>query len=283
MLKLARPLDFKIKPLLSIRVQQVRCAATVIEKYAPPLVAKRTEPSKIIDPQEGHGNKTKLSKSALNDFKYPKYDMDQPRISPPSEEITSSTNISDEVLVRSRKAKLYKPPMQPHSPVLRDASDSLNRGGRLRLNFQLPDIVPMKRNKLQLDNGEVIYFSQARGARKTAVALASIKPGTGLFTVNGKTMQEYFPRLGHREIILEPFLITRTLLEFDVAARVMGGGMSGQAGALQLAVARSIQNWEPQNRGVLKSARLLTRDPRMVERKKYGQKKARKKFQWVKR
>jgi small subunit ribosomal protein S9 len=96
-------------------------------------------------------------------------------------------------------------------------------------------------------------------------------------------MLTYFPRAAHREHVLQPFVATEKLGAFDVFASVAGGGSTGQAGALRLGVARALQNYAPKMREELKGEGFLTRDPRVVERKKPGQAKARKRFQWVKR
>lgn len=127
------------------------------------------------------------------------------------------------------------------------------------------------------------HRSYGTGRRKTAVARVWIKPGMGQFTVNNKSIAEYFPSTMARYHVLEPFIHTETSGMFDVYSTVKGGGRSGQAGALRLGIARAIEAFEPSFRPVLKEKDLLTRDPRRVERKKPGQPKARKKRQWVKR
>eukprot|EP01116_Phalansterium_solitarium_P008441 TRINITY_DN22352_c0_g1_i1.p1 TRINITY_DN22352_c0_g1~~TRINITY_DN22352_c0_g1_i1.p1 ORF type:complete len:303 (-),score=9.98 TRINITY_DN22352_c0_g1_i1:138-1007(-) len=128
-----------------------------------------------------------------------------------------------------------------------------------------------------------ITHASGSGTRKTSSAGAIIRPGTGKMRVNGKNMIEYFPDLFHRAQVCEPMLLTETMRRFDVVCSTQGGGKSGQAGAIKLALARALQNWDPEWRAPLKLANCLTRDPRMVERKKFGQPKARKKFQWSKR
>lgn len=125
--------------------------------------------------------------------------------------------------------------------------------------------------------------SGATGRRKTAVAQVTIWPGEGAVTVNHRPLDEHVSDINHRGWMLRPFLLTNTMGKFDVAAHVHGGGKSGQAQALRHGCARALQLYEPSFRPVLKKAGLLTRDPRMVERKKPGRKKARKAFQWVKR
>lgn len=123
----------------------------------------------------------------------------------------------------------------------------------------------------------------ATGRRKTAVARVVLTPGTGAITVNGRTLGDYFPIEAHRKDILLPLELTNTVGQFDIRATVTGGGISGQAGALRLGIARALVQLDEEFRKILRPAGLLTRDPRMVERKKYGQKKARKRFQFSKR
>ncbi len=124
---------------------------------------------------------------------------------------------------------------------------------------------------------------QATGRRKTAIAQVRLMLGTGKITVNNKTFFEYFPVEANREQAIKPLKITDSLGRFDVIIKTNGGGQSGQAGAIQLGIARALVEFEEELRGKLKPEGLLRRDPRMVERKKYGQKKARKRFQFSKR
>ncbi|PKA63731.1 hypothetical protein AXF42_Ash017015 [Apostasia shenzhenica] len=121
------------------------------------------------------------------------------------------------------------------------------------------------------------------GRRKCSVARVWIQPGEGRFMVNDKEFDAYFPILDHRADLLQPFTITNTLGLWDVTCTVKGGGVSGQVGAVRLGISRALQHWEPGLRPYLKSAGFLTRDSRVVERKKPGKAKARKSFQWVKR
>lgn len=122
------------------------------------------------------------------------------------------------------------------------------------------------------------------GRRKTATANVWIKEGTGSFYVNGKPLSDYFSASdAWKDHAIEPLVPTGTLGQFDVRCTTSGGGTGGQSGAVRLGLARALQNWDPAWRGVLKISGMLTRDPRMAERKKPGQKGARKKFQWVKR
>ena len=121
------------------------------------------------------------------------------------------------------------------------------------------------------------------GRRKQAVCRLYLKPGSGKWQVNGRTLGEYFPRSAHLSAIQQPFTATDTLGRFDIMARVEGGGLTGQAGALRLAVARALVKLDETHRRKLRDLGLLTRDARAVERKKPGRPKARKKFQFSKR
>ena len=121
------------------------------------------------------------------------------------------------------------------------------------------------------------------GRRKEAVCRAYIRPGSGKWDVNGRTLGDYFPRPTLVSAIQQPFTATDTLGRFDVKAKIEGGGMSGQAGALRLAVARALVTMDEAHRRKLRDLGLLTRDARAVERKKPGRPKARKKFQFSKR
>ncbi|MFD1509767.1 30S ribosomal protein S9 [Lacimonas salitolerans] len=125
--------------------------------------------------------------------------------------------------------------------------------------------------------------SYATGKRKDAVARVWIKPGSGKVTVNGKEMHVYFARPVLQMILRQPFDVAGVTGEFDVMATVKGGGLSGQAGAVRHGVSKALQLYEPSLRGALKAAGFLTRDSRVVERKKYGRRKARRSFQFSKR
>ena len=122
------------------------------------------------------------------------------------------------------------------------------------------------------------------GRRKEAVARVRLIPGTGKWTVNGKTLENNFPKKVHQQLVSEPFRTVGAENGYDVVARINGGGTSGQAGALRLGVARALNEIDRDaNRPSLKKAGFLTRDPRVIERKKYGLKKARKRSQYSKR
>ncbi len=126
-------------------------------------------------------------------------------------------------------------------------------------------------------------LTQTTGRRKEAVARANLRPGTGQFTINGKTLEEYFPTAASQMLVTEPLNVTETREAYDITASIKGGGVSGQAGALRMALARSLAELDPEVRPTLKHAGLLTRDPRKKESKKYGLKKARKAPQFTKR
>lgn len=121
------------------------------------------------------------------------------------------------------------------------------------------------------------------GRRKRSVARVRLYPGEGRFSLNGRPLEDYFPIPTVRAQVLEPFRTTETEGRFDVVARIHGGGVSGQAGALRLGLARALESEDPEWRAPLKRAGLLTRDARKAERKKYGLKKARKAPQYSKR
>jgi small subunit ribosomal protein S9 len=123
----------------------------------------------------------------------------------------------------------------------------------------------------------------ATGKRKDAVARVWIKPGSGKVTVNGKEMKIYFARPVLQMILRQPFQVAGVVDQFDVMATVAGGGLSGQAGAVKHGVSKALQLYDPTLRAALKAAGFLTRDSRVVERKKYGKAKARKSFQFSKR
>ena len=127
------------------------------------------------------------------------------------------------------------------------------------------------------------FIITATGKRKTSVARVRLKPGTGMIRVNGRNMDEYFPREALQIVIRGPFDKTETLGRYDIEANIDGGGTSGQAGALRHGIARALCAFDLEMRKKLKKAGLLTRDARCKERKKYGQKGARRRFQFSKR
>jgi len=124
---------------------------------------------------------------------------------------------------------------------------------------------------------------QTVGRRKEAVVRVRMMPGSGDFKLNGRSLEEYFPNKVHQQLIKAPLVTVERVESFDVHATLVGGGPSGQAGALRLGIARALIEVTPEDRPALKKAGFLTRDPRAVERKKYGLKKARKASQYSKR
>ena len=129
---------------------------------------------------------------------------------------------------------------------------------------------------------EATTFS-ATGRRKTAVAHVCMTPGTGKITVNKSVFEDYFPTVSQQNGVIEPFQITNLVNKFDVKVSVKGGGITGQIGAIRLGIARALLQHDAELRPVLKAALMLRRDPRMKERKKFGQPGARKNFQFSKR
>ena len=123
----------------------------------------------------------------------------------------------------------------------------------------------------------------ATGKRKNAVARVWLKPGSGRFTINGRASDVYFARPVLRMMIAQPFGVTQRLGQFDIVCTVTGGGLSGQAGAVRHGISKALTYYEPGLRAVLKAGGFLTRDSRVVERKKYGRRKARRSFQFSKR
>jgi small subunit ribosomal protein S9 len=123
----------------------------------------------------------------------------------------------------------------------------------------------------------------ATGKRKDAIARVWIKPGSGKVTVNGRDVVKYFPRPTWRLIMSQPFQVAGRGEQYDVIATVKGGGLSGQAGAIRHGISKALTLFEPALRPTLKKGGFLTRDPRVVERKKYGRRKARRSFQFSKR
>ncbi len=149
--------------------------------------------------------------------------------------------------------------------------------GEKVVSIEVKDNTPKKRTKDALGR---LY---ATGKRKDARARVWLKSGTGKIVVNGKELEKYFVRPVLRMIINQPFAVTNRIGQYDVMCTVSGGGLSGQAGALRHGISRCLNEFEPELRSALKQAGFLTRDPRTVERKKYGMAKARKRFQFSKR
>jgi small subunit ribosomal protein S9 len=126
-------------------------------------------------------------------------------------------------------------------------------------------------------------LARGTGRRKEAIVRVRLVEGTGTFRLNGRPLDDYFPNPTHRRVITEPLRVTNTLERYDVIASLVGGGISGQAGALRHAISRALIDLDEEFRGELKKRGFLTRDAREVERKKYGLKKARKAPQYSKR
>ena len=143
-----------------------------------------------------------------------------------------------------------------------------------------PQAPPAPLREQQLDKQGRAY---ATGRRKDAVARVWLKPGSGTITVNGRDQTVYFARPTLRLVINQPFDIAERQGQYDVVCTVVGGGLSGQAGAVKHGISQALTRYEPALRGAVKAAGFLTRDPRVVERKKYGRAKARRSFQFSKR
>ena len=166
-------------------------------------------------------------------------------------------------------------------------SDEIKSLDGLRDAVETSDIVveskveaaPVVREPVRDDLGR----SYATGKRKDAVARVWVKPGSGKIVVNGRDQEVYFARPVLRLILAQPFEVTGVVGEFDVMCTVKGGGLSGQAGAVKHGISKALQLYEPALRAPLKAAGFLTRDSRVVERKKYGKRKARRSFQFSKR
>jgi small subunit ribosomal protein S9 len=143
----------------------------------------------------------------------------------------------------------------------------------------VPDAATRGTARRQVQSGN----AAGTGRRKEAIARVRIAAGTGKWQINGRTLDGYFPNKVHQQLVNEPFVVLAAEGRFDVTARITGGGVSGQAGALRLGIARALVLVDPESRPALKKAGFLTRDARVKERKKYGLKKARKAPQYSKR
>lgn len=155
---------------------------------------------------------------------------------------------------------------------LEDLADAMGEGGAVDAAATLPE------PKIDAQGR-----SYATGRRKNAIARVWIKPGAGRITVNGREFETYFARPVLRMVLQQPIVAAERTNQFDVVCTVTGGGLSGQAGAVRHGLARALTKYEPALRGVLKKGGYLTRDSRVVERKKYGKAKARRSFQFSKR
>ncbi|QLC23576.1 30S ribosomal protein S9 [Parasphingopyxis algicola] len=142
---------------------------------------------------------------------------------------------------------------------------------------------PVEETPLREQEIDDLGRAYATGRRKDAVARVWLKPGKGMITVNGRDQSKYFARPSLRLVINQPFDISDRRGQYDIVATVKGGGLSGQAGAVKHGISQALSRYEPKLRGTMKAAGFLTRDSRVVERKKYGRAKARKSFQFSKR
>ncbi|MBP5399533.1 MAG: 30S ribosomal protein S9 [Alphaproteobacteria bacterium] len=140
-----------------------------------------------------------------------------------------------------------------------------------------------EKTEARKSNRDKLGRAYATGKRKDAVARVWLKPGKGNITVNSKNIDEYFARPVLKMVINQPFEVTNRENEFDVVCTVSGGGLSGQAGAIKHGISKALNEYEPELRAALKKAGFLTRDDRVVERKKYGLAKARRSYQFSKR
>ncbi len=149
----------------------------------------------------------------------------------------------------------------------------------------VPDAVTPSQEPAELRDRQVDQFGRAyaTGKRKNAIARVWLKPGTGAISVNGKDLETYFARPVLRMIINQPFEVVSRENQYDLFCTVVGGGLSGQAGAVRHGISKALSHYEPELRSALKKVGFLTRDSRVVERKKYGKAKARRSFQFSKR
>ncbi|PPR93320.1 hypothetical protein GOBAR_AA27355 [Gossypium barbadense] len=169
----------------------------------------------------------------------------------------------------------------PPLSVIEDMRYEKNTRKSTRAEMERQKLEEMAKERVrQVDDKGRAYGT---GRRKCSIARVWVEPGDGKFIINDKEFDVYFPMLDHRAALLRPFSETKTLGLWDIKCTVKGGGLSGQVGAIQLGISRALQNFEPELRPPLRAAGFLTRDSRVVERKKPGKAKARKSFQWVKR
>ncbi len=172
-------------------------------------------------------------------------------------------------------------PTEPEGVAAAEETDS--REGTTVVPTQEPVAGEVAAEKQVVTPAVAGRLVQTVGRRKQAIVRVRLVPGTGTFTLNGKTLEQYFPNKVHQQLVRDPLVTAEHIESYDVIATLSGGGTSGQAGALRLAVARGLIELDPDDRPALKRAGFLTRDPRVKERKKYGLKKARKAPQYSKR
>jgi small subunit ribosomal protein S9 len=209
-----------------------------------------------------------------------------PRITPPSQNHTRNSEKSQSVSQNSEF-----PDVTEDVLVVDEADDNVdsadivdvvdvNDGDEevVVVIDELPEVVPAAVLPVAVDRPV-----QTVGRRKEAIVRVRMVPGSGVFTLNGRTLDSYFPNKVHQQLIKEPLVVLEKAEIYDVHARLEGGGVTGQAGALRLAIARALIELDDADRPVLKKNGFLTRDARATERKKYGLKKARKAPQYSKR
>ena len=211
---------------------------------------------------------------------------DKPEVAPaepaPAEPALAATGETPEVQTVSAEAAPVAETSGAETTGTQTTGDTL--AGGLDIGSAAPEAVPVVRlphtlrGKIEPDGTAV-----STGRRKTAVARVRVKKGTGKVTVNGRAFDDYFPVERHRLLIEAPLKATGVYGQVDVWVRATGGGINGQAGAVILGIARAIQALHPEQHGALSDGGFLTRDDRMVERKKYGHRKARRSFQFSKR
>jgi small subunit ribosomal protein S9 len=167
------------------------------------------------------------------------------------------------------------------SPAVDDIVDDTDGGSAVAADAEAPTSYTSETTTVRRRSAS--GSGNATGRRKEAIARVRLVPGTGQWKINGRTLESYFPNKVHQQLVKSPLTILDGTEQFDIVARISGGGVSGQAGALRLGVARALLVVDAENRPTLKKAGFLTRDARVTERKKYGLKKARKAPQYSKR
>ncbi|VVB05025.1 unnamed protein product [Arabis nemorensis] len=197
-------------------------------------------------------------------------------------DLIAKSGITDELLDSLIALKDFQgveglPPLTEIENMRREKSSK--KSSRAEIELQMQEEIAKSRVRHVDETGR----AYGTGRRKCSIARVWIAPGKGKFLVNEKEFDVYFPMLDHRAALLRPLAETKTLGSWDIKCTVKGGGTTGQVGAIQLGISRALQNWEPDMRTSLRNAGFLTRDSRVVERKKPGKAKARKSFQWVKR
>ena len=198
-----------------------------------------------------------------------------------TEETASEEGTTEEVSVEKPSEASVEVPDQ-EDPAQETSEQSPNI-----LPADPPDVEPSPPTADPYDGPAPRLDAQGRayatGKRKDAIARVWIRPGSGKITVNGKEMEKYFARPVLSMILRHPLALTKRESQYDVTCNVRGGGLSGQAGAVRHGLSKALTYYEPELRGILKKAGALTRDARVVERKKYGRRKARRSFQFSKR